>query len=519
MDNVIVQTLPLPFINNLPFFSIFLVMIVAFIMPLIKNGRIALSMSCISAGIVAVFSAVLLVGLVESGNSFTYTMGHFPAPWGNQLRAGVLEALMALFISVVMVLCLLGGFRIAINDIAPEKQNLNALMLNMLFASIIALIYTDDVFTAYVFIEIGAITACAVAMTKETGKAIVATIRYMIMNCMGSGLFLIGISIMYNITGQLLIPDMAEAVQGLIQTGQYTTALSIAICLITVGLGIKCALFPFHTWLSWAHASATTASMCISSGLVLKGYIILLIKLIVRVFTLDYVIKINLTLGLLILGLAGMVYASIRAINEKNSKRMVAFSSVAQIGYIFMGIGLGTEYGIAAACFQILAHAVTKPMLFTSVGQFCEARDQKEQWHELKGVARSKPLAGIAYTIGSLSMCGVPLFAGFASKYYLSASAIAAGDPFPMWASLVIIGVSAVLNAMYYLPSTILIWSKTGDKKDEKAVRIPSPKAYNISTIGFIILNLLLGLAFSPIFQLIEKGLNMLGQVIQEIGG
>ena len=505
------HSMSVPFFHNIPFFSIFLVMIVAIILPLVKNGRVALSISAISAAVVTVMSAVLLYNVYQTGESFDFAMGHFPAPWGNELRAGVLEALMATFISFVMVLCILGGFRIAMNDIQPEKQNINALMLNMRFASIIALIYTNDVFTAYVFIEIGEITACAVAMTKETGKGIVATIRYLIMNSMGSGLFLIGISIMYTITGQLLIPDMANAVANLIQTGEYNTALSVAICLITVGIGVKSALFPFHTWLSWAHANATTASMCISSGLVLKGYIILLIKLILRVFTLDYVNHINLTLGLLIFGLIGMVYASVRAIKEKNSKRMVAFSSVAQIGYIYMGIGIGTEYAIAAACFQILAHAVTKPMLFTSVGQFCAARGEKEEWHDLKGVARNKPLAGIAYTIGSLSMCGVPLFAGFSAKYYLSASAVESGEPFALWASLIIIGVSAVLNAMYYLPSTILIWSRT-DKDEKKADIIPSPKAYNFSTICFIALNFLLGLAFTPIFKLIEKGLEMLTQ-------
>lgn len=150
-------------------------------------------------------------------------------------------------------------------------------------------------------------------------------------------------------------------------------------------------------------------------------------------------------------------------------------------------------------------------MLFTSVGQFCAARGEKEEWHDLKGVARNKPLAGIAYTIGSLSMCGVPLFAGFSAKYYLSASAVESGEPFALWASLIIIGVSAVLNAMYYLPSTILIWSRT-DKDEKKADIIPSPKAYNFSTICFIALNFLLGLAFTPIFKLIEKGLEMLTQ-------
>ena len=135
-------------------------------------------------------------------------MGHWPAPWGNEIRGGPLEALMATMFCIVMGFSVLGGLGNIFEDVPKKKQYLYFLMMNLLLCSMIALIYTNDMFTAYVFIEINTLAACAIVMAKEGGETIVATIRYLIMSLLGSGLFLMGIALLYNITGHLLMESL-----------------------------------------------------------------------------------------------------------------------------------------------------------------------------------------------------------------------------------------------------------------------------------------------------------------------
>ena len=150
----------MPFVNNVPFFSIFLAMVGGVVMALIKDGRKAFRVTEAITVVIGLLSAWLLVETTLGEYSFRYMMGHFPAPWGNELRAGPLEAMLSLVFCVVMVLSMEGGKRDLFDDISAHKQNSYCLMLNLMLASLLALIYTNDVFTAYVFIEINAITAC-----------------------------------------------------------------------------------------------------------------------------------------------------------------------------------------------------------------------------------------------------------------------------------------------------------------------------------------------------------------------
>ena len=137
---------------------------------------------------VAVMSAILLGDLLKSGESYTFMMGHYPAPWGNEIRAGALEAIMALCFSVVMLFSLLGGMKHILHEVEEAKLNLYFIMMDLLMSSLLALIYTNDLFTAYVFIEINTISACAIVMIKNTGKTIVAATRYLIMSLLGLSL-------------------------------------------------------------------------------------------------------------------------------------------------------------------------------------------------------------------------------------------------------------------------------------------------------------------------------------------
>ena len=349
---------------NIPFLSIMLTLVSGILVPLIRREGGALRLiRGVQLG-VAGLSALLLVRLSGAGASFSYPMGHIPAPWGNELRAGPLEALLALTFSVVMLLSLSGGAEDLRRDVRPDRQGWYCLLMQLLFGALLAMVYTDDLFTGYVFVEIAAVTACIAVAAKESGRSVVAAIRYLIFSCLGSGLVLLGIAMLYCITGQLLFSGLEEAVARLVQSGEYSLPLVVSALLMTLGLSIKSAQFPFHAWLPDAHASATTASSAILSGLVLKGYLVLLLKLILRVFGPALIVSTYIDDLLFLLGLTGMLFASVAALRQEEVKRMIAYSSSAQISYIFLALGLGSEAGWTAACYQILAHAMTKSMIF-----------------------------------------------------------------------------------------------------------------------------------------------------------
>jgi multicomponent Na+:H+ antiporter subunit D len=492
---------------NIPFISLMLAILSGIICPFFKDGRATHRFICGVQLLIACISAILLTTLWQTGESFTFVLGHFPAPWGNELRAGALEALLALAFSIVMLLSLLGGAQDLYRDIRPDRQGQFCMLMQLLYGALLALVYTNDLFTAYVFLEIGAITACIAVVAKQSGKSIVAAIRYLIFSCLGSGLVLLGISILYAITGHLLMRDLNAALIQLTATGQYAVPLTASALLMTLGLAIKSAQFPFHAWLPDAHASATTSASAILSGLVLKGYIVLLIKLIIRVFGASVIIKMYMHDLLFLLGLAGMLFASAAALRQEDVKRMIAYSSSAQISYIFLALGLGSRAGTAAACFQILAHAFTKSMIFISAGALIHASGGGHYWRDLRGALWRDPLAGLGFAVGALSLCGLPLLAGFSAKYTLAVAGLT-GD----WHTLPTLfglAISSVLNAMYYIPALLAIFGVAGQNATEGA-QTGGTVGVRLAIVCFMFFNLALGVGVGPIMDLIYIGLDAL---------
>lgn len=494
------------FVQNFPFISIILSMFTGVLCAVLKpKAARNLCLSVVTA--IGVMSAAVLRFTLQTGESYVYWMGHFPAPFGNEIRIGVFEALMALVFSIVLLLSLLGGLKHIFHDVEETKINSFFLMMNLLFSSMLALIYTNDLFTAYVFVEINTIASCAIVMLRKAKETLVATTRYLIMSLLGSGLFLIGICILYDITGHLLMSNIKESVAVLAATGQYRLPLEMIVCLFSIGMAIKSALYPFHSWLPDAHGSSTSGSSAILSGLVLKSYIILLIKVFYRVIGIEVVYSTKAVNVLFVMGLIAMVMGSFNSIKENDLKRMIAYSSVAQIGYIYMGIGLGSTMGMVAACFHILAHAVTKPMLFCAAGGFMEVSGGSKKFADIRGAGLRNQLAGAAFVVGSLSMIGIPMTAGFISKMYFASSALEL--PAKMLPTLIVLSVSTVLNALYYIPAIMVLFSKSEGKK----AFVPDWKdlPFIISMVVFIALNFVLGIASQPFIRMIADGLGMLG--------
>ena len=492
-------------IRNFPAVSMVLAMGTAIVSSALK-GKHARRLCLGVVSVILVMSVMSLGYVYNLGEAVVFKMGPFSAPWGNEIRFGVLETLIATFFATVMLLSLIGGRRHLSTQVDPFKENLYYVLMNLLLASLLALVYTNDLFTAYVFVEINTISGCGLIMIRERGKTLEAAVRYMIMSLIGSGMFLFGMCILYDITGHLLMSNIKEQVQILAASGQYKVPLIVSIIFMGVGLAVKSALFPFHSWVPDAYGYSTTTSAAILSSLVSKGYIFLLIKVFYRVIGLNVIASSGLNNVLFVFGLCGMIFGSISAINENNISRMVAYSSVAQIGYIYMGLGIGSEAGIVASIFHIMSHGATKSLLFIASYGLIMASFDSRKFIDLTGAAYRNKVAGIGFAVGSLSMVGVPLFSGFISKMLFAEAGLRA-SAYKMLPVLICLAISTILNVIYFMKTVIRIY--TPEPSVKFSMKMNDDKGYALCMLLLTILNIFLGLNSDPIVNLITMGLKM----------
>lgn len=481
------------------------------IMTSVLKDRAARIVSRIALLLVDVMSVILLVRTSATNESFVFYMGHFPAPWGNEIRAGQLEALMAVFITTIALFSVMGGLQAILKDVEKEKQNLYFIIVDLMVASILSMIYTNDLFTAYVFIEINTIAGCGLIMIRQIGKSIVTAVRYMVVSLVGSGLFLIGVTLLYTVTGHLLMSPIQETVAELSGNEEYTTALTVIVGLMTVGLAIKSGLFPFHMWIPDAYGTSNVCSSALLSSIVSKGYIFLLIKIYYRVIGIDFVRKSHVLNILFAFGIIAMIMGSVLAIREKNIRRMIAYSSVAQIGYIYMGLGLGTDAGVVAAIFHIFAHGCTKSLLFLSSAQFTEGSHSKNL-DKLYGAGHKYILSTLCFAVGAFSMVGFPLLAGFISKVMFAEAGVDEGSK--MAVTLLALAISTILNCMYFLRAVVILYSenKKSDSTDlayfDGETKVKGLKLqYFGSLIALTVINFVLGIGSTKIIEIITAGL------------
>lgn len=498
------------FIRNFPFFSIIVCMFSG-ILSSVLSGKKARNLCFGAVGIVTVLSACVLFYTVQIDGSFTYMMGHFPAPWGNEIRAGILEGVLATTFSIVLLLSLVSAYHRTEEDIEGTKLNLFYLLIDLLLSSLLAIIYTNDLFTAYVFVEINTIAACGLIMIRQIGRTFGAAIKYMVMSLVGSGLFLIGLSLLYTLTGQLLMSPAKEALGQIIATDSYHMPVLVVLVLMSIGLAIKSGLYPFHSWMPDAYGYSTASASAVLSGLVSKAYIVLLVKVFYRVVGIDFIVQSEMMNVLFVFGLVGMIMGSVSAILEKDIRRMIAFSSVAQIGYIYMGIGLGIEQGYVAAVYHILHHAATKALLFISVVGLSNVSGGSKLFPDLRGAGYRHKVAGIAFAVGSFSMVGLPMFSGFISKYLFATAAMAA-SPKKVYLTLIVLAISTILNAIYFIHTVVTIYTPVEEENSEHESRHWKEKPWvTVTLFIFIALNFILGVYSQSVVNLITRGLQMFG--------
>jgi len=503
------------FIKNFPFFSIMCAMFCGVICSVLK-GKAAKYFSMTISLIITVLSAVTLWFTVTQEVSFVYLMGHWPAPWGNEIRAGSVEALTATVFSAIIFFILLGSTEY-IERIEDGKHHHFYMLTALLLGALLSLVYTNDMFTAYVFIEINTIAACGFIMIRRTGKSVASAIQYMTMSLLGSGLVLIGICLLYTITGHLLMEDIHDSIQTLVASGQYTVPLIVIIGLMTVGLCIKSGLYPFHLWIPDAYSNSLPSSSAVLSGLASKGYIFLLIKIYYRVIGLDSIISSQVLNIIFICGIVAMLMGSVHALIQNDVRKMSAFCSVSHIGYIFTCIGLGTDLGMCAAILHLFTHALTKSNIFLAIAGLADVSrkydDRKDansnSFAYLRGAGLRNKVAGLSFMFGAFSMIGIPLFAGFASKLFIGIAAFSA-SPAKTVTVMLTLAVSTILMVGYFLRVLIQLYLPTEDESlPEK--KVGKQKRYAVAMLLFAAANIFIGLCSGPIIEILENGIKLFG--------
>ena len=492
-------------IRNFPMMTVILSLFSGSLCFVLK-GRTARYYTLFYEVFLLIVCSAILWYTVTTGTAVTYPMGEFPAPWGNELRAGILEALLAVLFMVIMIVSLLAGYRYIDTDLDESKVNLYYAILNLMTASLMAILWTNDLFSGYVFLEILTLTSCGSLIVREIGRTTLAAVRYMILNLLGSGLFLLGVVLLYDLTGHLLMVPMQETIAEMAQDPRMFMALTLSTGVLTIGLSIKSGLFPFHFWMPDSYSWSTPTSASILSSLVSKAYILLLIKIYLDVFEQMPIREI-----LLVLGIMGMIVGSVQAMHADNINRMVAFSSAAQVGYIFMGMGIGGIAGYTAAIFHIMAHAVTKSMLFLTTPRLAEVSDNSLLFKKLEASGLRNRDAGLAFLIGALSMIGIPLFAGFTSKLQFALAGVESGSQVKLVAVMLALAASSLLNAVYFMRTLIRIYSDPRGTVSKANIRQHHKPLYNIPMVILGGLNLFLGLFSWVAINLITQGLKMFG--------
>lgn len=486
-------------IKNSAILMVLLLMISSFVIPIFKSNKFVFATSLSSMTIAFCLSVLNLIYVINHG-AYEYLIGHFEAPFGIVFRIGIIESLLGILFTIIPIMVIWYSYYSIGKDVKEHRVKFYYTLINLLVASLLGIIFTGDIFNSFVFLEVSTLASCGIIVVKDKKENIKATMKYLILSSLGSGLFLMGIAYLYSITGYLDMKAISESLH--LIAADYPKMILISISIITIGLAIKSAMFPLHVWLPDAHSSAPSTSSSLLSALVIKAPVILMFKVLYQVYGVETLNDTNILKVLLIAGCAGMILGSLFAKYQKNIKRMVAYSSVAQMGYIFFGIGLGNELGFTIAFYHIFTHAFTKSALFLAVGSMIEQTGEK-QIDKLRGIGKEMPITLAIFTLGALSMVGIPILPGFISKWNLALATIETGS----FALLAVILISSLLNAVYYFP--IIINGYFGETNLEGKIFKSKSKPV-IELIPLIILAVglvLVGLASGPLIKLISSGL------------
>jgi multicomponent Na+:H+ antiporter subunit D len=318
------------------------------------------------------------------------------------------------------------------------KANYYALFLVMI-AGMNGLVLATDLFNVYLFMEVAAVASYALVAFGLGRDELEAAFKYLMLSVVATAFILISVAVIFGMTGSLDFAAVAKALQEL----NAGTAVGVASAFFLMGFGLKAALIPFHAWLPDAHPSAPAPISAVLSGLLIK---VSGVYAMTRIFLNVFGLTPALSTVLMSLGALSMVVAAFLALGQKDMKRMLAYSSISQVGYVVLGIGIGTPLGIAGGLFHLFNHALAKGLLFLTSGSVQQATGTRDL-DEMGGLAKRMPITAATNLVGALSIAGVPPLNGFWSKLVIIIALVQSGHP----VFAVIAVLTSVLTLWYYL--------------------------------------------------------------------
>lgn len=439
------------------------------------------------ASYVAFAISLVLVQMVTGGEILSYAVGNWEAPWGIELKIDVLNAYMLVLLTGINALTVTYARRSVEREIPEEQHHLFYTAWMLCITGLLGITATGDAFNIFVFLEISSLSSYVLVGCGKDRRALVAAFKYLVMGSVGATFFLIGVGLLYMNTGTLNIQDMAAR---LADVG-YSRAVVAASGFIILGLALKFAMFPLHLWLPNAYAFSPSAVSAFLAATSTKVSIYVLLRFEFLIFQPNLVDHAQ-QFGTLMLWLSipAFIVGSVAAIYQQNLKRTLAYSSVAQVGYIILGLSFLTHLGVTAGILHIFNHALAKGALFLAAGcLFYRCGSMKIR--DLHGVARQMPWTMAAFVIAGMSLIGIPLTAGFISKLYLVRAALDFGGFGAVIAALVlfssllaVVYIGRIIEAAYFKP-----------RPADAAPVIEAPLALLVPTWLLVLANIYFGVA------------------------
>ncbi len=433
-----------PDITPLPLLMVVIPLVSALMTPILARIHRSLAFLTVQAATITSFVlACILLDRVTSGSGkVVYWLGNWEPPYGIEYSVDALNGLVLVLVAFVAAVVSVYAPKSVAAEIEASKHPFFYAIYLLLFTGLMGIVVTGDIFNLYVFVEISSLSGYSLIAMGRRREALTASYNYLILGTIGATFILLGIGHLYMMTGTLNMADLARLLPPL----YHSRVILTAFALFTVGLSIKLALFPLHVWMpnAYTYAPSAVSPLLAATGTKVGAYV--LIRVMFTVFHPNFDVQvIPATRILLVLAAVAILMGSLLAIAQSNIKRMLAYSSVGQIGYIVLGAALVNRTGMTGALLHIVNHALMKGALFLAAGAIVY-KTGIETVEGLKGLGRKMPLTMAAFTVASLSMIGIPLTVGFVSKWYLALGALEAG----MWYLVIVILVSSGLNAIYF---------------------------------------------------------------------
>ena len=385
--------------------------------------------------------AAILLSQVLTGEPISYLLGDWAAPWGIEYKVDVLAAFVLLLVSGIGAIIMLFAPSSIAAEIPEDRVYLFYTMYLLTFSGLLGMVITGDVFNLFVFLEISSLSTYVMISLGKSRRAMTAAFRYLVLGTVGATFYVIGVGLLYQMTGTLNMADLADKLPAVTETRTILVALGF----LTVGIGLKLGLFPVHLWLPNAYTYAPSVVTAFLAATATKVAVYALLRVYFTVFDVEAIEAYPLDEALLLLGLAAIVSMSAVAIFQTDVKRLLAYSSVAQLGYMIIGISFLTITGLAAGILHVFNHGLMKAALFMVIAcVFLRIKSVKIE--DMAGLGKSMPLTMAAFVLAGFSLIGIPLTVGFVSKWYLITASIEQSN----WIVAALILFSSLLAVVYF---------------------------------------------------------------------